>query len=153
MADLLKVEVKDAKRAFFKLRGRFIKLQRTIVAGALIEAAEPIDRGAEADAPVRSGELRGSINPALVKKGTFARLRVIIGPGRRLLKGRYQELGFKATGRATRAAADNPRFIPGKHYLRTAGARNSSAAERIFASRVIKGFEEIQDAGEAIGIV
>jgi Bacteriophage protein of unknown function (DUF646). len=158
---MITVDLKRAKREFFRIRGRFIKLERTVVANALLAASEPIDQAAEAGAPVGiTGRLRSRIGPTLIKKGTFARLRVDIGPIRFgksdksfPFYGRFQELGWKATGRATRKTAKHPRQISGKHFLRNAGQQNFARAESIFAARIFAGFAEIQSAGEELGLV
>lgn len=155
----IQVDVKQAKREFYRIRGRFLKLQRTIIGEALTAAAEPIAAAAKAGAPRRTGLLQlriQSTKPKLFR----GRLGVAVTPvryGKREKNypfyGRFQELGWKATGRANRKTAKNPRLIPGKHFLREAGQANFAAAERIFAAKVFAGFAELQSAGEAAGIV
>jgi HK97 gp10 family phage protein len=153
------VDVKQAKREFFKIRGRFLKLQRTVVGEALTAGAIPVAESARAAAPVGTGELRRSIG-STEPRFRRGRIGVDVGP-LRLSKNdrrfpfyaRFQELGWRATGRATRKTARNPRQIPGKHFLRKAGEQNFSRTQNIFAERLFKGFAEIQSAGEAAGIV
>lgn len=158
MADLLKVEVKDAKLQFFKIRARFQKLQRVVVGEALMASSEPIVSASQAGAPVRTGKLRGRIAPTLIRRR--GQPVVLVGPAKFSKNekqfpfyGLFQEKGWKATGRATRKTAKNPRLILGKHFIQKGGKIGFSAAEKIFASRVLAGFEEIQSAGEAAGIV
>jgi hypothetical protein len=75
MADAIHIDTKQARREAFKLRGRFIKLQRFLVADALFDASEPIVASAQVDAPVlqqpkrfrQIGQLRGRIAPTLMK--------------------------------------------------------------------------------------
>lgn len=154
------VDTKQARREFFKIRGRFLKLQRTVIGGALEAAAEPVAQAASAAAPFETGRLRERIQATKARRGRGGLLTVGVGPvrfskGDKLFPfyGRFQELGWKATGRATRRTAKNPRLIPGKHFLRSAGAQNFARAEQIFAARLFAGLAEIQDAGEAAGIV
>lgn len=158
MADAIKVEVKDAQKAFFKVRARFQRLQRVVVGEALLEASEPIVAAAQANAPVRTGRLRGRIAPTLGRsRGNVAVniSAVKLSKKEKLFPfyGLFQEKGWYATGRAKRKNAKNPRFIPGKHFLKTAGESQFKAAERIFSTRVIASLEEIQSAGEAAGLV
>lgn len=154
----IRVEVIDAKKEFFKLRSRFAKLQRTIIAEGLIAASEPIVSAAQAAAPTRTSLLRGRIAPTLIRRR--GQPVVMVGPVRfsRSDKrfpfyGLFQEKGWKATGRATRKTAKSPRFIPGKRFLQRGGEQGFSRAEQIFARKVIADFEAVQAAGEAAGIV
>lgn len=153
------VDTKQAKREFFKIRGRFLKLQRTVIGGALEEAAEPVVIAARANAPRRTGLLQLSIG-ATKPKNFRGRLSVAVGPLKASKNdksfpfyGRFQELGWKATGRAKRRTAKNPRSIPGKHFLRQAGTQSYAQVEQIFARRVFDGLSEIQAAGVEAGIV
>lgn len=154
---MIQVEVKNLKTEMYKVRSRFLRLQNTIVAGALMDASEPVVVTAQATAPVRTGQLRGRIGPTLSKRTT-----VVVGAMRlsRADKGfpywdRFQERGFTAVGRSKRAsgARQSARKIPGKHFLERAGRSQFDAVSRIFAERVFKGFAEIQEAGEKAGIV
>lgn len=153
----VKVEVKNLKRAFFALRGRFRKLQRTIIGEALMEASQPIVAAAQANAPILTGRLRGRIGPTLLKGG----MAVAIGAIRHSRNDRmfpfydrFQELGFRAMGRANRRTfKGTPRKIPGRRFLQKAGESQWRASERIFAARVFQRFGEVQAAGEAAGIV
>ena len=155
----IKVDVKQAKREFFKIRGRFLKLQRTVIGEGLTAAAQPVVQTAQANAPRLTGRLQSRIL-ATPPKNFRGRLGVAVTPARfskgdKLYPfyGRFQELGWKATGRATRKTAKNPRPIPGKHFLRNAGTQNFERMKNIFAERVFKGLAEIQSAGEEIGLV
>ena len=155
----INVDTKQAKREFFKIRGRFLKLQRTVVGEALSAAAAPIVAAARSAAPRDSGRLQSRID-VTPPKNFRGRLNVAVGPLRfsksdKLFPfyGRFQETGWRATGRASRRTAKNPRQIPGKHFLRNAGAQNIGRAEQIFAERLFKGLAEIQEAGEAAGLV
>jgi HK97 gp10 family phage protein len=155
----VRVDAKEAKREFFKIRGRFLKLQRTIIGEALTAAAAPIAEAAQAAAPRLTGRLKERIQTT-APKNFRGRLGITVGPVRFSKReknfpfyGKFQELGWKATGRATRKSAKNPRAIPGKHFLRNAGTQNFTRAEQIFAARVFKGFAEVQSAGEAAGLV
>lgn len=167
MADVIKVTVKDAKLQIFKLRSRFLKLQRTVISEALLEASQPIVTTAQALAPVLStpkrgrqpGQLRGRIGPTLLKRrgGGAA---VAIGAVRFSKSDkqfpfwdRFQERGFRATGRATRKTAKRFTVVAGKNFLKRAGEQNFAKVEQIFAARLLKRFEEIQDAGIAAGLV
>lgn len=154
----IKVEIKDAKKEFFKLRARFNKLQRVAVGEALLESSEPIVAAAQANAPTRSGLLRGRIAPTMIRQR--GQPVVLVGPARLSrgdkrfpFYGLFQEKGWHATGRATRKTAKSPRFIPGKRFLQRGGEQGFQAAERIFARRVTENFAAIQSAGEAAGIV
>lgn len=167
MAEAIRVEVKDAKRLFFRVRGRFLKLQRTIIGEALEEAARPIvqaaqqlaprSRGKRSQASQQYGPLASSIKGVLLKpRGTRVRLDVTPAKMSKAgfpFYGLFQERGWKATGRANKRTATNPRQIPGKHFLERAGKQNFASAERIFAARVFQRFGEIQEAGVAAGIV
>lgn len=166
MAEAIKVEVKDAKRLFFRVRGRFLKLQREIVGEALQEASEPIVQAARQLAPKGTGKrsrasrlygpLATSISGVLLKPRGL-RVTLQVTPARVKsagfpFYGLFQERGWKATGRRKRGTAKNPRFIPGKHFLERAGKQNFAAAERIFAARVFQRFAQIQEAGGAAGL-
>ncbi len=151
MADPITVDIKQAKREMFRIRGKFLKLQRSIVGEALEEAARPIAQAAAAAAPTLTGRLRERIGFSKAKHGRAGRWSIGVGPirqskGDKLFPfyGRFQELGWKATGRATRKTAKNPRQISGKHFLRNAGAANFSRAEAIFSARVFAKFAEVQ---------
>lgn len=155
----LRVDIKQAKREVYKLRGRFLKLQRTMFGEALTESAAPIVAAAKSAAPRRTGLLQLRIQSTKPKMFR-GRLGVAVTPVRNSKReknypfyGRFQELGWKATGRANRKTAKNPKQIPGKHFLRDAGVRNFATAERIFAARVFASMKEIQSAGEAAGLV
>jgi len=163
---MMNVTVKDAKLQIFKLRSRFLKLQRTVIAEALLEASQPIVTTAQGLAPVLSspkrgrqvGQLRGRIGPTLLKRGTgFA---VAIGAVRFSKSDkqfpfwdRFQERGFRAMGRANRKTAKRFTVVAGKNFLKKAGEQNFRKSEQIFAARVFKRFEEIQEAGQAAGLV
>lgn len=155
----IKVDVKQAKREFFKVRGRFLKLQRTVVGEALTESAAPIVAAAQSAAPRLTGRLQQRIG-ATPPKPFRGKMNVAVGPlrfskGDKLFPfyGRFQELGWKATGRATRKTAKNPRLIQGKHFVRNAGAQNYARVERIFAAKLFASLSEIQSAGVAAGII
>lgn len=167
MGEAFTVEVKNAKREFFRLRGRFLKLQRTIVGEALLEAAAPIVSAAKSKAPTLKGTKKGRI-PGLLRariaavllKPRGTRSRVSVTPTQTSKRektapfyGRFIERGWKATGSANRRTAKNPRAIPGKHFLRDAGTQNFRNAERIFSARIFQRFAEIQEAGVAAGLV
>lgn len=155
----IKVDTKQAKREFFRIRGKFLKLQRSIIGEALTASAQPVIHAAAAAAPSLSGRLRqriGATNPKVFR----GRLSVAMGPLRlsrndKLFPfyGRFQERGWRATGRANRRTAKSPRLIPGKHFLRNAGTQNYSATEQIFSRKLFEGFDAIQSAGEDLGIV
>src|SRR5262245_7472661 len=121
------IQVKDAKLAMFKLRARFTRLQKFVLAEALMESSEPVVQSAAAGAPVRTGRLRGRIGPTLVQ-GRGGRISVAVGALRlsRSDKGfpywdRFMERGFHATGRAKKSRfKGSPRFIPGKHFIEQA---------------------------------
>lgn len=155
----ISVDLKQARREMFRVRGRFLKLQREVFGEALTEAAEPAVQAAKSAAPRRTGRLQLRIQSTKPKMFR-GRLNVAITPVRNSKRdksfpfyGRFQEIGWKATGRANRKTAKNPRQIPGKHFLREAGTRNFAAMERIFAARIFQRLGEIQSAGEAAGLV
>jgi len=146
----LKVEVKDAKKEFFKLRSRFGKLQRSILGEALEFAAVPMVDRAQDLAPARTGRLKERIQ--FVKaKNIRGRTTVEVGPVkfRRNEKnfpfyGFFQERGYRTRDR---------RQVPGKHFLRRAGEQTYGQVEAIFARHVFAKFAEVQAAGEAAGLV
>jgi hypothetical protein len=159
MADTITVDVKQAQKEIFKLRARFSKLQRIVIAEALFEASAPLVAAAQAAAPTRTGRLRGRIAPTLMKRRGIG-ASVGVSPVRLSKKeklfpfyGRFQEMGWKATGRATRKSAKRYTVIAGKHFLRSAGQRTAGQVEKIFAARIFQRFAEIQSAGESAGIV
>jgi len=149
----------NARKVMGRLRGKFAALQRRAIGTALIEGSYPIVRAAQGLAPVRTGRLRGRIAPTLTRWRGVG-MRVAIGPVRLSKKekafpyyGLFQEKGWKATGRATRRTATNPKQKPGKHYLRRAGEAHWKQTEQIFATRLFREFEAIQEAGIAAGLV
>lgn len=159
----INVQVKDAKKLFFQVRGRFLKLQRTIVGDALQAGAQPIVAAARSAAPVlqeakrgrRPGQIRVRMGAVVVAKGN--RVRVDIGPIQYSKRdkdfpfwARWQEKGWKATGRAKRGSAKSSRQIPGKFFLRSAAQSNIGQAFQIWSARVIQGFQEADRAGSAI---
>lgn len=155
----LQIDLKQARREMFRVRGRFLKLQRTVVGEALEFASVPVVEAAKANAPIgATGRLRSRIQfiNARQKRGL---LTVDVGPARfgkgdKLFPfwGRFQEHGWRAMGRASRKTVKHWRAIPGKHFLRRAGEQNFSRVERIFSERVFRGLAEIQAAGEAAGL-
>src|SRR5262245_1868618 len=114
------VEVKDAKKEFYKLRARFTKLQKFVLAEALMESSEPVVATASASAPIRTGRLKGRIGPTLLQQRR-GRITVAVGAVRlsRADKGfpywdRFMERGFTATGRAKKSKHKGAaRVIPG----------------------------------------
>lgn len=153
------INLKQARREMFRVRGRFLKLQRTVIGEALEFASVPTVEAAKAAAPVLRGRLRQRIQflPAKPKRGM---INVDIGParfGKRDKRFPYwgimQERGFFATGRATRKTTKGARFIEGKHFLKKAGESTFTRTEKIFAERVFRGLQEIQSAGESAGLV
>ena len=152
------VEVKDAKKEFYKLRARFTKLQKFVLAEALMESSEPVLATASASAPVRTGRLKSRIGPTLLQQRR-GRITVAVGAVRlsRADKGfpywdRFMERGFTATGRAKKSKHKGAaRVIPGKHFIEQAGKQNFERVQRIFSQRVFQRFNEMQEAGTASG--
>lgn len=153
------IDTKQARLELIKVRARFLRLQRLFVGAALEESGAPIAAAARANAPVKTGRLRDAIRVTRARR-IRGRFTVYVTPARvgRSAKGLpmhglFQEKGWRATGRATRANARSPRQIPGKNFLRNAGERNFRAAEQIYARRFFAGLREVQSAGVAAGIV
>lgn len=163
----LTIDTSQAKREVFKIRAQFQKLERVVVAQALLEASEPQVAAAQAGAPVlktpkrgrQPGQLRGKIGPTLIKQsGTL--ISVAVGATRQGKNDkqfpfwdRFQEQGWRATGRAKASKAKRFTAVPGKHFLQTAGTQTFRQVEQIFAARIFQRFGEIQSAGEAAGLV
>lgn len=150
---MIEVDVKNAKLEFYKLRSRFQKLERFILADALMESSQPVVIAAQASAPVRSGRLRGRMGPTLQKRGS--KVSVAVGAVRlsRADKGfpywdRFMERGFTATGRAKKSkASGSARFIPGKHFIEEAGRTSFDRVSQIFSERIFQRFREIEESG------
>jgi len=156
----VKVEVKNLKREMFKLRARWLKLNRETVGEALQFAAQPIVAAAQAAAPVLKtpktnripGLLRQRIGSALqVRQSGVTTLR--IGPlflSRAEKTGpfyaKFQEKGWQATGRARRSKAKRRTPVPGLHFLRNAALAHTAQAFTVFKARLIQKFEADQGA-------
>jgi len=74
--------------------------------------------------------------------------REIVAANRKLTRGER-----KNALTSLKASRRRIRFIPGKNFLKTAGATGFRDAESIFAARIFQRFAEIQSAGESAGIV
>ena len=159
----LNVSVKDTKKLFFQVRGRFLKLQKTGVAEAFEAADLGLIAAARNAAPVlqtakrgrRPGQLRVRIGHVISSRGNKVFDR--IGPIQYSKRdkdfpywARFQELGWKATGRAKRGSAKSSRQIPGKFFLRSAAQSHIGQTFQIWSARVIQFFEQIDRAGSAL---
>lgn len=158
----VKVEVKNLKREMFKVRARWLRLQKETVGEALQFAGRPIVEAYRASVPILQTPKRGRI-PGLLrqrigsviqsKQSGVTTLR--IGPltSRRDKNGpfyaRFIEKGFHAVGRARRGTGKGARFIPGRHSLRAAALAHSEQAFTVFKARVIQKFEQDQAAAGA----
>lgn len=91
------VDTKQAKRELFRVRGRFLKLQRTVIGEALEFASVPTVQAAKARAPLGSGLLKRRIQffPAKLRRGL---LTVNIGPSRFASRSSARNLATRLSG-------------------------------------------------------
>lgn len=162
MADV-KVEVKNLKREMFKVRARWLRLQKQTVGEALQFAAQPIVEAYRASVPVLRTPKRGR-TPGLLRQriGSVIQAKqsgvttLRIGPLKTSRNdksapfyAKFLEKGWYATGRAKRGTAKRRRLIPGQHYLRRAAVAHGAQAFTVFKARIIKKFEQDQAFGAA----
>lgn len=156
MAGQLSIDTKKAQVEAFKLRGRFIKFQRFLLAPALFDASEPIVASAQANAPVlqtpkrgrQAGLLRSRIAPTLMKARP-GQVTVGIGPVR-LTKnekrfpfyGLFQEKGWFLTSHTPKDRANLT-----TRQARAAGKPTKKASRQRI--RFIGGKHFLKQAGEA----
>ena len=91
------VDTKQARREMFRVRGRFLKLQRTVIGDALEFASVPLVEAAKSNAPASSGLLKRRIQffPAKQRRGL---LTVAVGPSRFASRSWARNLAIRLSG-------------------------------------------------------
>jgi hypothetical protein len=170
------VNIKDVKKIFFRIRGRFIKTIREVVEPAFKTALEPVVIAAEGLAPSKTNRLRDRIGVVVrvTQYRVFAAITPVrLGRGDKQYPfyGLFQEKGWWLTTHTAKGARDTIaanrkltrgerrgrlsslkatrrriKFIQGHPFLKPAALGGVAQAFETWKPLVIAGFERFSNA-------